>query len=73
MSDDLISEFVDKAAMDALANLIETKNIEEVSKSGAVLASAFSGSDSEFNKRRGKKADFKFQQQSCSPDSEDLG
>ncbi|MBR6079075.1 MAG: hypothetical protein IKQ43_01030 [Treponema sp.] len=48
MSDDLISEFVDKTSMDALATLIETKDIDEVSKSGAILASAFSGSDAEF-------------------------
>ena len=48
MSDDLISEFVDKTAMDALATLIETKDIDEVSTSGAILASAFSGSDAEF-------------------------
>jgi len=48
MNGDLISEFVDKTALDALSTLIETKNIDEVSQSGTILASAFSGSDAEF-------------------------
>lgn len=48
MNGELIKEFVDNDALEALTNLIETKNLDEVSQSGAILASAFTGSDEEF-------------------------
>ncbi len=48
MNGDLIKEFVDENALNALSTLLDTKDLEEVSKSCAILASAFSGADSEF-------------------------
>lgn len=48
MNGDLIKEFVDEAALNALSNLVDTKDIDESVKSCIILAAAFSGSDSEF-------------------------